>query len=55
MPLIPFEIRKTSSLKNFAKRKIHNNQILIDIKKKYEKLLTDIEKYQFSYLKEKLK
>ena len=46
---------KTSSLQNFAKRRIHNNQILIDIKKKYEKLILDIEKYQFSHLKKKLK
>ena len=46
---------KTSSLQNFKKKKIDNNEILIDIKKKYEKLILDIEKYQFSHLKKKLK
>jgi len=45
---------KTSSLQKFTKKKIDNNKILIDIKKKYEKLISDIEKYKFSYLKEKL-
>ena len=46
---------KTSSLKNFKKKKIDNNEILIDIKKKYEKLISDIGKYRFTYLKERLK
>ena len=46
---------RTSSLQKFTKKKIHNNKILFDIKKEYEKLISDIEKYQFSYLKEKLK
>ncbi|RPH00434.1 MAG: biotin--[acetyl-CoA-carboxylase] ligase [Candidatus Pelagibacter sp. TMED153] len=46
---------KTSSLQKFTKKKIDNNKILFDIKKKYEKLISGIEKYQFSYLKEKLK
>ena len=46
---------KTSSLQKFTKKKIDNNKILIDIKKKYEKLISDTKKHQFSYLKEKLK
>ena len=46
---------KTTSLQRFTKKKVNNNKILIDIKKKYEKLISDVEKYQFSYLKEKLK
>ncbi len=46
---------KTSSLQKFTTKRINNNKILIDIKKKYEKLISDIEKYQFSYLKEKHK
>ena len=46
---------KTSSLQKFTKKKIDNKKILIDIKKKYEKLIFDIEKYKFSYLKKKLK
>ena len=45
---------KTSSLQKFTKKKIDNNNILINIKKKYEKIISDIEKYKFSYLKEKL-
>ena len=46
---------KTSSLQKFTKNKVDNNKILIDIKKKYEKLIYDVEKYKFLYLKEKLK
>ena len=46
---------RTSSLRKFTKKKLNNNKILIDIKKKYERLISDIEKYKFSYLKEKLK
>ena len=46
---------KTSSLQKFTKKKIDNDEILFDIKKRYEKLISGIEKYQFSYLKEKLK
>ncbi len=46
---------KSSSLQKFTKKKINNNRILIDIKNRYEKLIYDIEKYQFSYLKKKLK
>ena len=46
---------KTTSLQRFTKKKVNNNKILIDIKKKYEKLISDVGKYRFSYLKEKLK
>jgi len=46
---------KTSSLQKFSIKKINNNKILIDIKKKYEKLISDLERHQFSYLKEKHK
>ena len=46
---------RASSLQNFTRKKLNNNKILIDIKNKYEKLISDIEKYQFSYLEKKLK
>ena len=46
---------KTSSLQKFSKKKVNNNKILIDIKKKYETLISDIKMYKFLYLKEKLK
>jgi BirA family biotin operon repressor/biotin-[acetyl-CoA-carboxylase] ligase len=42
---------KTSSLKNYSKKKYNNAIILKDIKKTYEKFLDEIKKYQFSYLK----
>ena len=41
---------KTSSLKNYSKKKLNNGIILKDIKKTYEKFLDEIKKYQFSYL-----
>ena len=46
---------KTSSLQKFTKKKINNNKILADIKKKYEALIINIEKHKFSYLKKKFK
>ncbi len=41
---------KTSSLKDYSKKKLDNNIILKDIKKTYEKFLDEIKKYQFNYL-----
>ena len=41
---------KTSSLKDYSKKKLDNGIIIKDIKKTYEKFLDEIKKYQFSYL-----
>ena len=41
---------KTSSLKDYSKKRLNNGIILKDIKKTYEKFLDEIKKYRFSYL-----
>ena len=45
---------KSTSLKKFSDKKIKNDIILLQIKKEYEKLFTDIKKYDFFYLKRKV-
>ena len=41
---------KTSSLKDYSKKRLNNGIILKDNKKNYEKFLDEIKKYRFSYL-----
>ena len=45
---------KSTSLNKFSDKKIENDIILLHIKKEYEKLLSDINKYDFFYLKRKV-
>ena len=46
---------KTTSLRNSSKKNIDSNKILKDVKKAYEKFIYQIRKYNFVYLKKKLK
>ena len=46
---------KTTSLRNRSKKNIDSNKILKDVKKAYEKFIYQIRKYNFAYLKKKLK
>ena len=46
---------KTTSLRNRSKKNIDSNKILKDVKKAYEKFIHQIRKYDFVYLKKKLK
>tara|TARA_B100000945_G_C20377031_1_gene595146 strand:- start:574 stop:1137 length:564 start_codon:yes stop_codon:yes gene_type:complete len=46
---------KTSCLKDFSKKKLDNKEIIMDIKKTYEKFIEDMYKNKFSFLKKNLK
>ena len=46
---------KATSLRNKSKKNIDSNKILKDVKKAYEKFIYQIRKYNFAYLKKKLK
>lgn len=46
---------KTTSLRNRSIKHIDSNKILKDVKKAYEKFIYQIRKYNFVYLKKKLK
>ena len=49
-----FEL-KTTNLSNYSKKRVDNNKILKDIKISYEKFISQIKKYNYLYLKEKIK
>lgn len=46
---------KACSLANFSQKKVDNNRILKDIIKSYEKFISDCKKYNFEFLKKRLK
>ena len=45
---------KSTSINKFSNQMINNDLILLQIKRTYEKLLSDINKYNFFYLKRKI-
>ena len=46
---------KATSLRNMSKKNIDSKKVLKDVKKVYEKFIYEISKYNFLYLKKKLK
>ena len=46
---------KTACIKDFSKKNVDNNMVLKDIKKAYEKLIDEIQRYKYLSLKKKFK
>ena len=46
---------KTTNLSNYSKKRADNNKILKDIKKTYEIFINQIKRYNYLYIKEKIK
>ena len=46
---------KTANLSSYSKKKVDNNKILKDIKKTYELFINQIKKYNYLYIKGKIK
>ena len=46
---------KTTNLSSYSKKRVDNNKILKDIKKTYELFINQIKKYNYLYIKGKIK
>ena len=46
---------QTTNLSSYSKKKVDNNKILKDIKKNYELFIIKIKKYNYLYIKGKIK